>query len=216
MRGKGVRMLEMDLNLRQFPRLRAVALRGATTYWRLRERYLQNYLFIHINKTGGRSIETALGCVYEHKTARQKRREVGAAVWDEKFTFAFVRNPWDRVVSQYFYRRQTEQGAEDLSFEDWVRRVYAEQDPQLRSREVLFLPQSDWVTDENGDYLVDFVGRFERFEEDFQHVCDRIGVAKSLPHKNKSSRGDYRAYYTDETAGIVARYFAEDIDRFDV
>lgn len=208
----------MDLNLRKFPRLRSVVLRGTTVYWRLRERYLQNYLFIHINKTGGRSIETALGCVYEHKTARQKRREMGAEVWADKFTFAFVRNPWDRVVSQYSYRHRTgqeEHVGRDLSFDAWVRAVYGEQEKPVGANDVLFLPQSDWVTDEAGEYLVDFVGRFERFEDDFQHVCDRIGVTKSLPHKNKSSRGHYRTYYTDETAGIVARYFAEDIDRFD-
>jgi hypothetical protein len=205
----------MDINLRRFPRVRALALKPVGVYWRLRERYFQDYLFIHINKTGGRSIETALGCIYEHKTARQKRREIGAEVWDDKFTFTFVRNPWDRLVSQYFYRRQTNQGAEDLEFQEWVRRVYAERDPELRSREVLFLPQSDWVTDDEGNALVDFVGRFERFEDHFQYVCDRLDVRKSLPHKNKSSRETYQTYYTNDTAEIVAEYFAEDIERFD-
>ena len=204
----------MKLNLRAFPKVRSLVLRGTSAYWRLRERYFQNYLFIHINKTGGRSIETALGCTYEHKTARRKRKEVGANVWNDKFTFAFVRNPWDRIVSQYFYRRHTEQGVENLSFEDWVRHVYAEQYPVYRSREVLFLPQSDWVTDECGELLVDFVGRFERFEENFQYVCNQIGIEASLPHKNKSSRDPYPTYYTDETANIVARYFKKDIERF--
>lgn len=205
------------ITLRPFPRLRAVALKGARIYWRLRERYFQNYLFIHINKTAGRSIETALGCVYEHKTALQKRKEVGSDVWDRKFTFTFVRNPWDRVVSQYEYRHFSNQDHEqgDIpSFNAWVRRVYGKHDSESRSDNLLFRPQADWVTDERGNLMVDFVGRFERLEEDFRHVCDQIGAEASLPHKNKSSRDPYPTYYTEDTANIVARYFAEDIERF--
>lgn len=205
------------MNLRAYPKLRSAALWGAARYWRFRERYLQDYLFIHINKTGGRSIETALGCLYEHKTARQKRDEVGAAVWADKFTFAFVRNPWDRAVSQYVYRRKTQQDSlaeQELPFEAWVRRVFGEQDARYRSNPVLFLPQADWVTDAHGDLMVDFVGRFERFEDDFQHVCSQLGIDETLPHTNKSSRGDYRSYYTAETAAIVGRYFADDVARF--
>ena len=209
-------MVPEKVNLRAFPRVRSLVLKGATAYWRFRERYIQNYLFIHINKTGGRSVETALGCVYEHKTARQKRNEVGIDVWMDKFTFAFVRNPWDRVVSQYAYRhRKNAESDTSISFDTWVRRVFEEQDPAYRPREELFLPQSHWVTDEHGELLVDFVGRFERFEEDFQYVCDQIDVTTSLPHKNKSSRDPYPTYYTDETAKIVARYFEKDIERFD-
>ena len=190
---------------------------GAGRYWRFRERYLQNYLFIHIPKTGGRSVEAALGCLYEHKTARHKRREVGEVLWDNKFTFAFIRNPWDRSVSHYFYLRQTGQDhleEQDISFENWVRLVFGEQDPRYRSKPLHFAPQTEWVSDERGNLMVDFIGYFERFEEDFQEVCRHIGVQKKLPHKNKSSRGDYRAYYTDETAQIISDYFASDIERF--
>ncbi|NNE35659.1 MAG: sulfotransferase family 2 domain-containing protein [Rhodothermales bacterium] len=207
----------MPLNLRKYPRIRSIALRGTSSYWRFRERYIQNYVFIHINKTGGRSVETALGCVYEHKTALEKIAEIGPGVWDAKFTFAFVRNPWDRAVSQYAYRRKTKQHAaqdEDMSFDTWLERVYVERDPTLINKEILFAPQSHWLTDADGALLVDFVGRFERFEEDFRHVCDQIGKHAVLPHKNRSSRAAYPAYYTDHTAQIIARTFEEDIERF--
>ena len=208
----------MPPSLRKYPALRSIALKGTNAYWRLRERYLQNYLFIHINKTGGRSVETALGCVYEHKTARQKIEEIGPDVWNDKFTFAFVRNPWDRAVSQYAYRTKTNQHADvdaDMPFETWVRRAFVERDPELINKDILFRPQSDWVTDADGSMLVDFVGRFERFAEDFAHVCKQIGVEADLPHKNRSSRGSYTTYYDAETARIVERFFAEDIERFE-
>ena len=74
------------------------------------ERHLQNYIFIHINKTGGTSIERALGGKFQHKTAREKIAELGEAVWQAKFTFAFVRNPWDKMVSQYPLSRPHQQG----------------------------------------------------------------------------------------------------------
>jgi hypothetical protein len=61
---------------------------------------------------------------------------------------------------------------------------------------------------------VDFVGRFERLEEDWRTILERIGIAyRPLPHVNKSPRrGDYRDYYTDEGRDAVARYFAQDLE----
>ena len=139
---------------------------------------------------------------------------VGERIWTERFTFAFVRNPWDRTVSFYHYLLQTRQGGvaeQSLSFENWVRLVFAEQDPRYRSKKGMFLPQTAWVTDEQGYLIVDFV---DRFEHDFHHVCGQIGQDRKLPHKNKSIRGYYRSYYTDETATNIRDYFAADIERF--
>ena len=59
------------------------------------------FVFIHINKTGGSSIELALGYSPEHKTAVVKRKELGKGAWKKLFSFTIVRNPWDRAVSHY-------------------------------------------------------------------------------------------------------------------
>ena len=66
---------------------------------RLRERYWLDYSFVHINKTGGTSVVVALGLPFGHLTAREKIEQLGRERWDGRFTFAFVRNPWDRVAS---------------------------------------------------------------------------------------------------------------------
>ncbi|QXD16175.1 sulfotransferase family protein [Rhodocaloribacter litoris] len=187
-------------------------------YWRLRERYFQNYLFIHIPKTGGRSIETALGCLYEHKTALQKRREVGFDVWSAKFTFTFVRNPWDKAVSHYAYLKKTGQDfleEDNIDFRSWVRLVFVDRNPRYISKPLHFAPQTEWIMDLEGKQLVDYVGRFERFEADFAEVCRRIGVERQLPHQNSSHRRkDYRTYYDDETAQIIADVYASDLSYF--
>ena len=86
---------------------------------------------------------------------------------------------------------------------------------ELRKEHKIYL-QVSWITDRNGKNLMDFVGRFENLQEDFDYVCDRIGIKrKKLPHSNKSKRKrDYRKYYDDETKRVVAEKFTEDIEHF--
>ena len=88
---------------------------------RARNAWWSRYIFIHINKTGGSSIERALDLRFEHMTAREKRVDVGPRRWQTAFKFAFVRNPWARALSHYRYRVQTNQtglGNEHLAFRD--------------------------------------------------------------------------------------------------
>ena len=114
---------------------------------RYHEKYFRPYVFIHINKTGGSSVEAALRLPFEHKTALEKEAELGPALWRRKHKFAFVRNPWDKVVSHYHYRVQTNQtglGDASLSFGDWVRAVYRDRDPRYYDEPRMFVPQWEW------------------------------------------------------------------------
>ena len=158
-------------------------------------------------------------------------------ITESYFKFCFVRNPWDRCVSQYFFRRQRGyQGANHgnkwkfkayrgTTFLQFVKnnddefkvapafesptlnKVYISKDP--------FVPQVDWISNESGEILVDFVGRFENLQEDFNTVCDRVGIPRQqLPHKRKSGHRHYVEYYDDETIRIVAEKYAKDIEYF--
>lgn len=192
---------------------------GRGRWWArgVHERYLLDYVFIHINKTAGSSIARALGLTGEHKTALQKKRELGERAWTERFSFTVVRNPWDKVVSHYSYRVRTNQtglGVEPLPFEEWVRLAYRDRDPRYCDDPRMFMPQWEWIADESGQMMVDFVGRFENLQEDFARISERIGKHASLPHVKKSDRGGYRDYYDAGTRSIVADVFREDVERF--
>ncbi len=183
----------------------------------LRHRYFDNFIFIHINKTGGSSIEKALKIPFEHKTALEKIEEIGREQWESKLAFTVVRNPWDKVVSHYHYRVQTNQtdlGVRPVGFKDWVRLTYGNKDPFYYDIPKMFMPQSDWITDHDGQIIVEFICRFENLNDDFNHVCKKLGKTVSLPHIKASKRGHYRDYYDEETVEIVARWFKKDIKTF--
>lgn len=195
-------------------------------------------IFIHIPKTGGSSINPLLwpgkrteadlwmGFVdrfrnkyqtggLQHLLARYVREEVGSEVFASYFKFAFVRNPFDRLVSQYAYLSQRAdlreylQVPEGTPFRDYVRIVEDSDHVQVK-------PQIEFTHDVDGTQLVDFIGRFERYEEGFNHVMTVLGLPDlQLPHNNQSVRErDYRQYYDDETAEIVAVRYAADLAAF--
>lgn len=71
--------------------------------------------------------------------------------------------------------------------------------------------QCERFVDETGEVLVDFIGRFETLEEDFNKVCNRLSIERRLPHKNPSKHASYRDYYNERTCRLVKDAFAQDI-----
>ena len=191
-------------------------------------------IFIHIPRTAGSAIEKALvgrdwwfvNPFTKHLTARQARLLYGKRRWCEYFSFAFVRNPWDKLVSMWesnFYRRQRRKLK---TFKKFVREVNRNPFEQhtLHYHQILELtpdaqlsPWDSFMRSRLGQARVKFVGRFESLQVDMERVCAEIGIpAVQLPVVNRSDRRQqYREYYDDETIKIVADRFATDIKLFD-
>lgn len=180
-----------------------------------------DYLFVWINKTAGVSVVKALGIEkdrYNHYTAAELQQIFGDDAYGKMFTFAFVRNPWDKVYSEFRFRIWTHQNelTSSVSFADWVRATYVHRDPQYHDWPKMFLPQLEWLTDGDGRIAVDFVGRFENLQKDFDRICDSLGKERiSLAHENQSRKNSgYRDNYDDEARSIVEDHFKADIDFF--
>lgn len=137
--------------------------------------------------------------------------------FDALFKFAFVRNPWDLQVSSFHHIRREHPrylgGHEE--FADFLRwKLYPERPYQYHLDTSIEL-QSDYLIDLHGTLVMDFIGRYERLEGDFAAACGRIGIVPPpLAHKRRANdrRRDYRSYYSDETAELVAHHFRRDIE----
>lgn len=153
----------------------------------------------------------------QHLLASQIREEVGAATFNNYFKFSFVRNPWDKVVSQFHYIKTRPMLLEYMGLNRWTSfRRYVETICGKHQLHVQSYEQWRFVYDTSAESLVDFIGRFETLERDFQKVAERIGLACTrLPHKMKTKkRKTYHRYYDKKSMQLVADTYARDIQLF--
>jgi Sulfotransferase family len=191
------------------------------------------WIFVHVQKTGGNSVRMALGGdifdAHKHFTARELRQIHGAATWNSTFKFSFVRNPWDRLVSWWSMidnsRDHIDQARPPNAFFGYVLgRAQSFEDFLLRcddeivdsdGRKDIFRNQIDYLVDDSGATMIDFIGRFERLQEGFDEISRRLGRASvALARTNASQHAAYTEYYTPATADIVAKRYARDIAQF--
>jgi hypothetical protein len=148
---------------------------------------------------------------YRHMTAKEAQEIFIQKKWqfDEYFKFAGVRNPWDRAVSLYQHAVQILR-MRVPAFKTWA----LELEPQNRNP-LMFDGVLNRYSDENNQYCLQYIIRFENLQEDFNVACDKIGIPQqSLPHHNKTKHKHYTEYYDDETRQIVAKKYAKDIEYF--
>jgi hypothetical protein len=126
------------------------------------------------------------------------------------YKFSFVRNPWDRIVSEYEYRQRRHK----LDFKSFLFKRLPSPGPSDGYRHIL--SQHCFLYDENEKQLVDFIGRFENLQSDFDLVCRHLGINDAkLPHRNKSfGRKHYADYYDAESKEYVAQLYRKDIRLF--
>ncbi len=74
--------------------------------------------------------------------------------------------------------------------------------------------QSEYVCNEEGRIMVDYVGRIETLKKDFNEICDTLEIEASIPHINKSNHRKYTEYYNDRTKQVIKNMFQKDIKLF--
>ena len=200
-------------------RSRIADLRGRGVY----EGWPNSYkaIFIHIPKTAGTSIAQALFGGSRHVPYIEYKR-ANPYKFERYFKFSFVRNPWDRLVSTFFFLKKGGVNEMDRRFAAEQLAKYDSFDKFVNSwltREnvwswVHFRPQYHFICDSSLRRQVDFVGRTETIGADFNYVCQRLGVSASLKWSNRSKHMPYNKYYTTELRDRVASVYAEDIALF--
>ena len=184
-----------------------------------------NAVYIHIPKSAGKATVRALGLqrfiskkraklgfsgagkvTFSHQLYPELVRDgiVSTEFDDTAFKFAFCRNPYDRAVShwQYTMRRHPDRLARGTSFLDFTRQL-----GRLRD----WIPQHTWVDGVD----LDFLGRFERLEEDLYAVAEMIEVKiPRIPVMNSTKHDHYSTYYCDESWERIEEYYAHDFERF--
>lgn len=184
----------------------------------------KGFAFIHINKTGGTSINEALAefedptqekVLKDHSLATCYRSVLSPALWDEMWSFGIVRNPFDRMVSAYEYRRQilesneTSGPAKSLSFKEWLKQDVL---PHTNNRYVTeWQSQTIMLSDETG-IIVDDVYLYENLDQAWEEIQKKIGIQRELPRLNMTERPHWSSYYDDESKAIVRGLYQEDFE----
>ncbi len=132
--------------------------------------------------------------------------------FDDYFKFAFVRNPWERLVSEYeFLLSRPQHGRHGRvsrlkDFHAFIKMQIPRHDAY----------QVNMLSDRRGRLLTNFVGKMENLDDDWKKVCDHIEIPhQALPFRKVGQRKPYRDYYDNDSKALVNTHWARDIELFD-
>jgi hypothetical protein len=212
-------------------------------------------IFIHIPKTGGSSIRKFLNLTrseedpsnqgtidyfkaqkidydYNHPTAYAYKRYGLKEYFETYFKFTFVRNPYDRCLSQFFWANGGHQKRDILPSrapwldlkpkKDFSKKAfsnflvkYTRQTNSYKSHRVC---QSNFILDENENSLVDFIGKYENLKEDLIKILGILKINKSIDellHRHKNLvEYDKSQYLTAKNKELIYNKFQKDFELF--
>ena len=195
----------------------------------------RKFIFVHIPKTAGTSMEFALADAWNNRQKyfvgknnylddrtpqnhKHRNRKVYTTHFSIKeilevhpearnyFRVCFVRNTWDRLVSAYVYRHHHEATTHKRKFKSLK--------DFIKNKNLHTNSQLKFILGNNGKINMDFIGRYENLENDFKTVCDRIGIQCQLPHYNFTKHEHYSKYYDEETVDLVYKKYKKEISHF--
>ena len=207
------------------------------------------FIFIHIPKTGGCSVENALinhlgkedlitdrmnyqhekinakFCDIPHHSTLRSIHELTSNEYKDYYKFAFVRNPYERMVSMYSFYSQLKNEKKEIfiqtefsKFNAWLlgeeniinSKLSLKAQNQWKNK-----PKIEFIVDDNNEIGVDFIGRMETFHSDLLTVGKKLGIdIEKTPDKNKSRHLHYSVYYSIEGKKKVEKEYMNDFKKF--
>ena len=183
-----------------------------------------NFVIFRAPKTASVSINTVLKenkyvrrTYAMHYTAK-KYKKTNYNEFNKRLKFGFARNPYDRATSYYLYtlqiyNRRVRMGCTNrrkdtpCSFQEFI----------IGHREMLSNQTcTKYLFDDDNKILVDYIGRFENLQKDFNVMCKKIGIPlMKIPHENKSqNKKYYKEYYCPKTYDLVTETYKDDLKNF--
>jgi len=185
------------------------------------------FIFVHVPKTGGTSMHIAFKDHYSVADRTDPEpEEHHAPLWEilnnnsfaegieEYYTFGFVRNPWDRLVSGFHDFQQQRAQLSGIEFKDFaINMAKGEGRYHELIRDVHFRPQHTFL--DCVEKTIDFVGRYEDLINSFKYVMNELNLPPLTLYKHRtSSHPPYQQLYDQYTIDVVADLFKEDIKTF--
>ena len=138
-------------------------------------------------------------------------------LWHQAFKFAFVRNPWDHAVSDYYWRLKGSKKS-DTSFKEFLFLLDQpkKSDPN-KMRPPIITNWSVYTIDD--EISVDYVGRYEDLQDDFNKISKYIGLEPT--EILIKAKGNFRdrsrslgSHYDEESIELVRKIYQKEIDEF--
>ena len=195
--------------------------------------FINKYIYVHIPKTAGTSITKALGFEQTYHTKLfELRNFISLKEYKKFYKFTFVRHPYDRFLSLYYYAIAAESyyhsalnpsGAingkhpnydalKNKSLYDCAK-LLIEGKLKIPNYYYIWAPQSDWLLNKKGEIEFEFIGRYENLEEDFHKVLQELQLPlTSLGKFNQSLNTNNIESLQDKTKSILYQYYRSDFE----
>lgn len=198
-------------------------------------------IFIHISKNAGSSIVHSAGAQIDNASHITAYRWISIH-GEHPNLFAVIRNPFDRVVSEYFFRRKRYENHEKnphlanlhLGFNDWLidtfeRGSFCTKEffngsgvpynsaNMVNGRLIWFITQCEWLNEPTQNQpLVKHLLRFENLDLDWRNFSSKYpNLPRTLQVVNRSrDNNDYRKHYTNTSKRIIERLFEDDLNKY--
>lgn len=183
-------------------------------------------IYVHIPKTAGVAINKALygNLGGSHLTVKLYKRIFGPLTFKKYYSFTFVRNPYSRVYSAYtflknggFCERDRKWAEENIahytSINDFIENWLNEQTIWDYDH---FKPQYSFVCDISDKPEVDFIGALETIDNDFEHICQTLGIQNRLSVRNRGNKdhSEWEKILTPSSKQKINELYRKDFEIF--
>lgn len=194
-------------------------------------------IFYHIGKTGGMSVERSLGLppgdykiyrpeyVYginhgvmtQHARPTYIQRCIDTKTYEDYYKFTIVRNPWDRLVSCYYYLYNIHKQRYG-DFASWLSNFAYNHVMNKKYNEGDHLTPQHEYTHTNNEQTVNYIGRYETLQDCMNRLCDNVHIPRrELPTINRSGKRKgikYRDCYTTDEIDMVYTMYTPEIELY--